>query len=123
MRKGLIMEQLVNNEQGSFFDNPFMTKILDRDQVAKLLKTSVVTVDRLVSEKKLPVHYVGNKPRFFLEEVWRAFTSDCLDRRSKSNDKGNEKQGWNHSLSSVRESTRAKSLSELSQSQGGLVVD
>ncbi len=44
-------------------------KFLNKKEVAELLNVSVYTIDRYVKKKGMPIHRIGNEPRFRLDKV------------------------------------------------------
>lgn len=88
-------------------------KILSQDRVAEIFKKSERWVALQVSRGLLPVHYAGDTPMFYEDEVVGAFLDGKLELRRRRHDPegrkeirqsmGSPSQGWGpHIISDVR---------------------
>src|SRR3990167_5966245 len=89
-------------------------KILEKEDVAFIFSVSPKTIERMMADGSIPFHYVGNKPRFHLDEIVAAFRKDCLgfyQRQFREKQKTQER--LNASLPSKIKSSGPKTLAEI----------
>ena len=108
------------------FDNPLALlslklkhKVLEKEDVAFIFDVSVKTISRMMADDSLPFHYVGNKPRFYLDEVITAFRNDSLNfERRNSHDKKNNQYRWNGAVPGQSNGSGPKTLQEVRDAAG-----
>src|SRR3989338_360184 len=112
-KMGLDHEQIFDNPL-ALFNLKLKCKVLEKEDVGLIFQISIKSVERMMADGSLPFHYVGNKPRFYLDEVVVAFRNDSLDiERRNSHDKKNNQQHWNGAVPGQGNGSGPKTLQEI----------
>src|SRR3989338_4576215 len=103
-----------SSEKLPLFDNPLTSKILTKEDVAKVFRKSIPWVARMMACGALPFHYVGDTAMFYSDEIVTAFLNDslCKTRRDRNDSKKTEPERRDE-IRSVRDCGRKKNLSEI----------
>ena len=112
-KMGLDPEQIFDNPL-ALFNLKLKCKVLEKEDVGLIFQISIKSVERMMADGSLPFHYVGNKPRFYLDEVVGAFRNDSLDlERRNTNDKKNNQQVWNQTVPGQSSGSGPKTLQDI----------